>query len=125
MSIKYSGLHHVSVIVADLEKSLDFYIQVLGMTQDDSRPDLGYQGAWLQVGEQQIHLLALPNPDSTTDRPDHVGRDRHTALSVNNIDAVILRLEQANIDYTKSKSGRAAIFFRDPDGNGLEFVEKA
>lgn len=33
------------------------------------------------------------------------------------------RLEAAGVPYTRSKSGRAAIFFRDPDQNTLECVE--
>ena len=32
-------------------------------------------------------------------------------------------LNKNGIPYTKSKSGRAAIFFRDPDANTLECVE--
>jgi len=33
------------------------------------------------------------------------------------------RLKDAGVEYTKSMSGRAAIFFRDPDMNCLECVE--
>ena len=73
------ALHHVSVLVADTSRALEFYCGVLGLAVDHARPDLGYPGAWLTVGNQQIHLLQLPNPDSTTDRPAHAGRDRHTA----------------------------------------------
>ena len=32
-------------------------------------------------------------------------------------------LDANKIEYTKSKSGRPAIFFRDPDSNTLEVVE--
>jgi glyoxylase I family protein len=30
---------------------------------DPSRPDLGYPGSWHNIGNGQIHLLELPNPD--------------------------------------------------------------
>jgi glyoxylase I family protein len=33
------------------------------------------------------------------------------------------RLESAGVPYTRSKSGRPAVFFRDPDANTLEVVE--
>ena len=36
--------------------------RILGLQQID-RPDLGFPGAWLQLGAQQIHLLELDNPD--------------------------------------------------------------
>lgn len=117
-------LHHVSIIVADTGRALDFYSGVLGLEVDPSRPDLGYPGAWMKLGEHQIHLLELPNPDPVRDRPAHGGRDRHIALSVHDLDGVLDRLDAAGIVYTKSRSGRAAAFCRDPDGNAIEVIER-
>ena len=87
-----------------------------------SRADLPFPGAWLSVGEQQIHLLELPNPDPVTGRPPHGGRDRHVALTVHSLRPIIDALETAGIDYTMSRSGRTALFCRDPDGNALEII---
>lgn len=96
-----------------------------------------------------IHIfLQLPNPDPVDGRPQHGGRDRHTAFTVANIDPLIAALEAAEISYTMSKSGRRAVcdaaiiypshsraqlhkiffpllqvFCRDPDANALEFME--
>ncbi len=117
------GIHHTSVLVTDLDRSLDFYCNVLGLEVDSSRPDIGYPGAWLQVGVQQIHLLQLPNMDPVEDRPAHVGRDRHTAFSVTNLQVIEDGLLTAGIAFTRSRSGRRALFCRDPDGNGIELVE--
>ena len=114
---------HSSLIVADASRALEFYRDILGLAPDDSRPDLGYPGAWLNVGGGQIHLLELPNPDPTVGRPAHGGRDRHTALAVNDMDLLQARLERAGLEFTRSKSGRKALFTRDPDGNALEFIE--
>jgi len=114
---------HSSVIVQDTRIALDFYQGVLGLPLDESRPDLGYPGAWLNVGEQQIHLLELPNPDPVSGRPAHGGRDRHVALAVTDIDALQSKLEQVGLEFSRSKSGRKALFTRDPDGNALEFIE--
>ena len=91
---------------------------------DESRPDLGYPGAWLQVGDRQIHLLEVTNPDSTENRPEHGGRDHHVALQVSDLSIIIQRLIAADIIYSKSKSGRAALFCRDFDGNAIELLEK-
>ena len=117
------SVHHVSVIVADTHRALGFYRDTLGLDEDRQRPDLGYPGAWLRVGDHQIHLLELPNPDPTTGRPVHGGRDRHFALTVRDLDALRTRLDNARIGYTLSKTGRRALFCRDPDGNALEFIE--
>ena len=116
-------IHHVSFNVADTKRSLAFYHGVLGLNVDPDRPELGYPGAWLQIETQQIHLLELPNPDPVQGRPEHGGRDRHTALAVSDIGELQRRLEQYNIAFSKSRSGRAAVFFRDLDGNAIECVE--
>lgn len=115
-------LHHVSFIVADTARSLAFYRDLLGLPVDEARPDLGYPGAWLNIGGGQIHLLELPNPDPVNDRPAHGGRDRHAAFVVEQIEQLAGRLEAAGVAVSRSRSGRAAFFCRDPDGNALEFI---
>jgi glyoxylase I family protein len=120
-----TGVHHASLLVRDIDKSLGFYRDLLGLSLDVKRPDLGYPGAWLQAGNQQIHLLELPNPDPLEGRPDHGGRDRHIALAVSDIDQISQRLTEAGLPFTMSRSGRKALFCRDPDENALEFVEMA
>lgn len=118
------AMHHCSVIVENTEKALNFYQGILGLDVDLSRPDLGYPGAWLNVGQQQIHLLELPNPDPSEGRPEHGGRDRHTALLVDDLDELATKLDAESIAYTLSKSGRRALFCRDPDFNAVEIIEK-
>lgn len=116
-------LHHASLIVQDTATALTFYQGVLDLELDETRPDLGYPGAWLRVGVYQVHLLELPNPDPVQGRPDHGGRDRHVAFKISDLDRLVARLRTAGIGYSVSRSGRRALFCRDPDGNALEFVE--
>ncbi len=119
------AMHHCSVIVKNTKQSLTFYQDILGLELDPGRPDLGYPGAWLNVGKQQIHLLELPNPDPVESRPEHGGRDRHIALLVDNLEELVAQLEKHSISYTLSKSGRKALFCRDPDSNAIEVIEKS
>ena len=117
------GLLHVSFLSANLARSRLFYENLLGLQPDPTRPDLGYDGIWYSVApSQQIHLLCLPDPEAGLQRPLHGGRDRHVALRVTDIGVLAARLEQAGIAYTRSRSGRSALFCRDPDGNALEFI---
>ena len=119
------GFDHASVLVKDTGRALEFYTGVLGLEQDHDRPDLSYPGAWLNLGEGgQIHLIELPNPDPVAGRPQHGGRDRHTALTVSSLDEVTAELDKAKLLYTLSSSGRRALFCRDYDGNTLELIEK-
>ena len=119
------SIAHASFLVADVQRSLVFYRDILGIKHNLNRPDFGFDGAWLDINDagQQIHLMQLPNPDSSAERPEHGGRDKHIALVVEDLDVVADRLEQAGVVVSRSKSGRAAFFCRDPDGNALEFSE--
>ena len=121
----YNSILHTSVIIANTKESLHFYHDILGMAIDDKRPDLGFPGAWLNVGNQQIHLLELPNPDPIDRRPEHGGRDRHVAIGLPDINRLMNTLNEHNISFTASSSGRKALFCRDPDGNTLEFIQQA
>ena len=120
----FLGIHHASVLVTDTDAALAFYVGVLGLEPDPGRPELPFPGAWLKVGTQQIHLIECPNPDPL-ERPAHGGRDRHTAFLVADLKVLESRLEHAGIAYTASRSGRRALFCRDPDGNTLELMQAA
>ena len=123
------GVDHVSVLVADVAAALPFYEQVLGLRLV-ARPDLGFPGAWLRSspeypgGGMDVHLLQLPNPDPIDGRPDHAGRDRHIALRVPATAPYALRLTALNWPFTRSYSGRDALFCRDVDGNAWELVAR-
>ena len=119
------SVHHASFLVRDTARALEFYRDILELEVDQDRPDLKFPGAWLNIGNQQIHLLELPNPDPVEDRPEHGGRDRHLALLVDDLAAIEEKLKARGLGFTRSKSGRQAIFCRDFDGNGIELIESA
>lgn len=116
-------VHHISLVISDLKTSANFYSNILGLSIDKRRPNLSFDGIWYTLGEQQIHLLLVDNPDPVTERPDYPGRDRHLALSCTNLPAIEETLNTCGINYHKSSSGREALFLRDPDGNGLELIQ--
>ena len=62
-SNRFYGIHHHSVIIADLERSRHFYQDIMGLELDESRPEMSFDGLWFKVGEQAIHCLCLKNPD--------------------------------------------------------------
>lgn len=121
--VEVARLLHASLLVSDLALARAFYEGVLGLVPSPSRPVMGFQGVWYDLGDCQIHLLVLANPDPVAGRPEHGGRDRHTALGVRGWAALRDRLDERGIPYTLSRSGRPALFCRDPDGNALELVE--
>lgn len=119
-----TALLHAGFLVSDLSAARVFYETVLGLKPMPDRPVLPYPGLWYALNDQQqLHLMQLSNPDADSLRPEHGGRDRHIALAITRLDTLISRLESFGIRYTLSKSGRPALFCRDPDDNTLEFVE--
>ena len=121
--IEILSINHVSLLVSNTRHSLEFYHGVLGLAVDDARPDLDFPGAWLTVGDRQIHLLELLEPGQPGEPRQRGGRDQHLAMDVVSLDEVVQALEVAGVAYTRSRSGRKALFCRDPDGNALELVE--
>lgn len=121
--IEITQFLHTGLIVSDLDKSRAFYEGLLGLRPDPKRPDREFAGVWYDIGPNQIHLMVVENPYAQVQRPAHGGRDIHLAMHVKDIEAVVAALDAAGVPYTKSKSGRAAVFCRDPDGNALEFSQ--
>lgn len=117
------NIHHSSLIVSDTQTSIKFYRDILGLTLLERPTTLPFPGAWFGIGSQQLHLLELENPDPTTGRPEHGGRDRHVAFYILNIEDLKQTLDNESIRYSMSISGRKALFCRDRDGNALEFIE--
>ena len=117
------SIHHVSLLVSDTRRALDFYRDILGLEVDESRPAMDFPGAWLLAGTQQIHLIEIPGRVRPATLAAHGGRDWHVALAVTDLEALAAVLARWDIGYTMSRSGRRALFCRDPDGNAIELVE--
>jgi glyoxylase I family protein len=112
------AVHHVSINVRDVEEAAKFYVDQLGLTRRSDRPDFGFDGAWLDAGGQQVHLIE-------GDPPPAVGQ--HFALQVDDLDAAIAELRGRSVhvsDPSPVGTGRQA-FLSDPAGNGIELHEPA
>ena len=48
--------NHIAIVVSDVGKSLAFYSDVLGM-QQIRRPNFDRHGAWLTLGNIELHLI--------------------------------------------------------------------
>lgn len=110
-----SGVHHVSLNVTDAAASRRFYVEVLGFTERSDRPDFPFAGSWLQVGDQQVHLLEVA---------DFVPpKGQHFALHVGDIDAARAELIERGVAVSEpSPIGDVCrqCFFTDPTGNLIE-----
>jgi glyoxylase I family protein len=122
--MKISNLLHATILVCDLQNSRNFYENILGFAASTLRPQMSFEGVWYDLGShQQLHLMLLPNPEAGLQRPQNGGRDRHIAFAVDDLSALVNKLEASRIRYNLSQTGRRALFCRDPDENALEFIE--
>ncbi|HEU5138351.1 MAG TPA: VOC family protein [Bacillales bacterium] len=121
--IEYEGIHHVSLVVKDLQRTEQFYREVLGLEKLD-RPDFGFPGAWLGIGSQQLHLIVHDEAQTVRENKTIDSRDGHFAIRVKSFDETIEHLKNHGVKYKAkpdSTAGFAQIFCCDPDGNLVEF----
>ncbi len=112
------GIHHVSINVDDVPSAERFYTGVLGLERME-RPELGFPGAWLRAGEQEVHLLGIQSG-----KPP---REQHFAFLVDDLDAVIAQLRANAIkvsDPAVIEGVCRQAFTHDPSGNMLEFNQR-
>lgn len=113
MSIGVSGLNHITLAVADVERSLAFYRDVLGCAVRA----VWSEGAYLEAGSLWLclshdeHVRSSPHPDYT-----------HIALSVAEAfyDELSSRVSAASTIWKDNRSEGASTYFLDPDGHKLE-----
>ncbi len=113
-----SGMNHFTVLTHDLEATRQFYIGILGL-KDGYRPDLGFPGAWLYVGDRAVlHVIAgRPLPDPPAGVLDHM------AFSANNLPSTVATLKERGIEHVLRKqndSGTWQLFCYDPSGARVE-----
>ncbi|MEM9466891.1 MAG: VOC family protein [Actinomycetota bacterium] len=110
------GVHHVSLNVTDTDAAVAFYRE-LGFEPID-RPDLGFPGAWLRIGDTgELHLLEFPPPDA---------KGQHFSVHVDDLDAAVSTLADAGIEPDRI-GGIDGIcrqaFLSDPSGNQVELTQ--
>ncbi|MDQ6998417.1 MAG: VOC family protein [Mariprofundus sp.] len=114
---------HIALLVSDLNRAAHFYEQVFDLQRLERPAALAFDGLWYGLdGGQQIHLMLLDNPYENCPKPLHGGRDNHVAMQTDDLKLIASKLDTMDVPYTMSKSGRNALFCRDPDGNTIELT---
>jgi catechol 2,3-dioxygenase-like lactoylglutathione lyase family enzyme len=112
------SMNHFTVLTDDLERTLAFYVDGLGL-ENGPRPPFDFPGAWLYVGGQPVlHIIAgrkLPEP--------RTGVLDHMAFSARDLRGVKAALERMKVPYDLRRLvGRDAwqLFCHDPSGAKVE-----
>jgi glyoxylase I family protein len=125
-ALRYLGAIHEGIPVKNLEASVKFYTEVLGLKLLP-RPNLPGPGAWLgdEDNTVQFHLIVtqkdyIPGPEA---KMSPTGR--HTAWMVRSLDDFRARMERLGVPYHTLKGVIASdqLFVVDPEGHTWEFQE--
>jgi len=120
-------IDHVTIVAKDLDKSVEFYVGLLGM-RPVRRPDFEFPGRWFQAGQTQIHLnqesaaagLAGLPPSGGSD----ISRAFHYAFAVDDCDVAAAHLRQQGIQIVVGPrtrpDGVRQLYLRDPDNHLVE-----
>ena len=112
------SLNHVAIDVDDLKAAVAFYTDLFDVERVPT-PDFGRPYAWLEFGDQQLHLV---------ERGDEPPENQHFALIVDDFETVWDRAVERNVvgddaGYVRAlPNGVVQCYVRDPTGNRVEFM---
>jgi catechol 2,3-dioxygenase-like lactoylglutathione lyase family enzyme len=122
-------LQHYTIESQDLERTKNFYVEVLGLEIGD-RPPLDFPGYWLYSGgSATVHLMGTRKPREgivvrgTEKKYEDTGRFDHIAFAATEVESVRRRLQSKNVNFRESivpRTGDTQFFLYDPDGVGVE-----
>ena len=125
-------LLHTMLRVGDLQRSIDFYTRVLGMTllRTADRPDQKYSLAFVGYGDESSHSVLELTYNYGVDRYDLGAGFGHIAIAVDNAAAACERIRASGGTITREagpvKGGSSVIaFVQDPDGYKIELIERS
>ncbi|MBP7301818.1 MAG: lactoylglutathione lyase [Brachymonas sp.] len=123
---------HTMLRVGDLQRSIDFYTQVIGMRllRTSDNPEYQYKLAFLGFGNNPKHAELELTYNYGVSQYDMGTAYGHIALGVPDAAAAVERIRAAGGKVTREagpvKGGSTIIaFVQDPDGYKIELIESA
>lgn len=123
---------HTMLRVGDLQRSIDFYTQVIGMRllRTSDNPEFQYTLAFLGFGSNPEHAELELTYNYGTTQYDMGTAYGHLAIGVPDAAAAVERIRAAGGAITREagpvKGGTTVIaFVQDPDGYKIELIESA
>ena len=122
---------HTMLRVGDLERSIRFYSDVLGMKllRTTDRPEQKYRLAFVGYGQESEHAVLELTYNYGVDRYDLGSGFGHVAIEVPDAAAACAAVRAKGGKVTREagpvKGGTTVIaFVEDPDGYKIEFIER-
>jgi catechol 2,3-dioxygenase-like lactoylglutathione lyase family enzyme len=131
--MQLTGLHHITLISADLERSIAFYRDVLGLgivrdaTSDD---DPGTRHVWFgAVDGTPGRLLSVMEYPHLPEGVVGTGSTQHFALAVETVEELEAwrgYLAEQGVECSEifDRGGFRSLYLRDPDGHVVEIATR-
>ncbi|MFA9558350.1 VOC family protein [Evansella sp. AB-rgal1] len=120
-------IEHVGIMVSDIEISITFYRDILGLKVFDridleNGVKLGFLG-FADAKETVVELVEIKDAEFSEE-----GRVNHIAFTVEDMETEIDRLKKQNVSFINDSfntlpNGTKYIFFYGPDREKIEFFE--
>lgn len=127
MAPKIDALDHLVLTVADIDATVAFYTQVLGMQVETFRPADGSTRTALNFGHQKINLHPAASPFDPKAAHPGPGTADLCFLSETpiaqwqaHLTAQDIAIEDGPIQRTGATRPILSVYIRDPDGNLIE-----
>ena len=124
-------MRHTMVRVADLDRSIDFYTRLLGMSVQRRRENPAEQVAYVGYGDEGPHHTIELTCETDHKGPfDHGDGYGHVALGVSDLSGLCEMLEKEGVEFRHPlgpiRPGSPVIvaFIRDPDGYEVELTKR-
>ena len=125
-------LLHTMLRVGDLQRAIDFYTQVLGMTlqRRSENPDYKYSLAFVGYGKNPEHAEIELTHNWGVESYEMGNAYGHIALGVPDVYAACEKIKASGGNVTREpgpvKGGTTVIaFVTDPDGYKIELIQRA
>ncbi|PYH02076.1 hypothetical protein CVV67_01130 [Arthrobacter stackebrandtii] len=126
-------MHHVCLVVADLEATRDFYVGALGFTEIIRPTDFVFHGAYFHNGDVEVHVVRESKPGKLKAEAiawDHdelrTGLCSHFAVMVDSFEPFLDALAKRGESRVGGPRVRddfvEQIYISDPDGNIIELL---
>jgi catechol 2,3-dioxygenase-like lactoylglutathione lyase family enzyme len=130
-TLNVKTIDHVTIVVKDLERSRQFYEDLLGMNAT-TRPAFGFPGLWFQAGDTQIHTIVTGPEAGPAGMPPFEGtcpsRGFHFAFEVEDCDAAAEQLRQLGVEIVAGPRSRPdgprQLYIYDPDNYLVEIYSR-
>ncbi|KAF9626055.1 hypothetical protein IFM89_030723 [Coptis chinensis] len=118
--LNLTSMNHISIVCQSVERSLEFYQNVLGFFSIKRPGSFHFDGAWLFSYGIGIHLLQSEDPEKMPKKSKINPKDNHISFQ-----AMEKKLKEMDIEYVQATVKEGGIyvdqlFFHDPDGFMIE-----